>query len=185
VVHEFVTQTVNLRCMNGIQRARKLTVGVTKAKLGRDTQAGNEPGRLMRMTSRHLLVLKDLLAGFLVLAILLYTIQPRISRAQTPQAEADKPVPANSERRSTPELKLAIASEISSLKAANLTKADLKKIEQGTQTTKSESGFTKKQKIFLALWIVVMTGLVIVLIKHPCRAKDPKDCEPIDNGYSY
>ena len=122
---------------------------------------------------------KSLLALFLVVAVLLLVVQPRSGRAQT-QSGRTVAVPAESPTKPKTELKEYFASELRSMKTASLTPADLKQIQKNSQTPQPPPKFTKKQKIFLALWIICMTGLVIVLIKHPCKAKDPKDCEPIE-----
>ena len=84
------------------------------------------------------------------------------------------------------DLKSRFASELRDLKAGTLTTADIKKIQQNSQTPKDDSKFTEKQKIFLALFVVLMTGLVVVVIKHPCREKKPGDCDFIyQDPYPY
>ena len=63
------------------------------------------------------------------------------------------------------------------MKSRSLTSADLVRIEKNSQTPQPKSGFTNKQKIFIALFIVCLAGLVVVAIKHPCREKKPGDCD--------
>jgi hypothetical protein len=136
-------------------------------------------------------MLKSLLASFLAVTILILTIPPRAGRAQNHA----KPTPSNGEHIPAgslskpgpdPDLKSRFASELRDLKAGTLTSADVKKIQQNSQTPKDDSKFGRKQKIFLALFVVLMTGLVVVLIKHPCREKKPGDCDFIyDDPYAY
>ena len=123
----------------------------------------------------------------LIASLVLWTIQPGVSTAQLrtevrTEAEQTGSAPGRQPKR---DLKAAFTSEIGALKSASVTKAELSRIQTASQTATSSGKFGKRQKIFLALWIICMTGLVIVLIKHPCKAKDPKDCEPIDDSYSY
>jgi len=136
-------------------------------------------------------MLKSLLASFLIATILIFTIQPRAGRAQT-QVETFPPQGDNFPAGSQPmphsdrDLKSRFASELRDLKAGTLTSANVKKIQQNSQTPKDNSKFTRKQKIFLALFVVLMTGLVVVMIKHPCREKKPGDCDFIyDDSYAY
>lgn len=87
--------------------------------------------------------------------------------------------------RTKPDLKATFATEVSRIKAGTLTKADFERMRQTNQNPKPQSSFTNKQKIFLALFIVLMAGVVAVAIKHPCREKKPGDCDFIDNSSSY
>jgi hypothetical protein len=129
-------------------------------------------------------MLKSLLALFLVFAVLLFVVQPRSGRAQTRSQQAG-PSLSESPKKPKADLKEYFASELRSMKSASLTKADLKRIEKDSQTPKPKSDFSKKDKIFLALFVVLMTGLVIVLIKHPCKEKNPGDCEFIDDTTTF
>jgi hypothetical protein len=129
-------------------------------------------------------MLRQFLASFLVCAVTLLMVPPANNFAQTqPNAAGDQYLRDAQTR--TPDLKASFAAEMTRIKAGTLTKADLERIQGASQNPKPQSSFTKRQKIFLALWIVVMTGLVVVLIKHPCKAKDPKDCEFIDDGNQF
>jgi hypothetical protein len=131
---------------------------------------------------------KKTVSAFLVFAIALVTVVPQRVFAQTSAPLATSPVESNSsDQPATPsaDLRKSMAVEVAKVKAGPLTKADVKRIEkeqQGRQISNSaKPGFTRKQKIFLALWILVMTGVVWGAIKHAC--KDPKPC-PDTTDYS-
>lgn len=130
---------------------------------------------------------KSLLASYLVLAVLIFAIQPQIGRAQS-HSQPSPPVhaqPLDPQIDAKADLKRVFAPKVRQIREANLTGSDLKRIETDSQTPQPQNVFTRKQKLFLALWIVCMTGLIVVLIKHPCKAKDPRDCEFIDDSYQY
>lgn len=138
---------------------------------------------------------KKLVSSFLVFAIALVTVAPpRTSGQTTTQTLAPPATSANSNLSALPEkakfdLKTSLAAEMAKIKAGTLTEADAKRLEQDQQDQQAgdshKPSFTRKQKMFLALWIVVMTGLVVVLIKHGCKA--PKPCPEPDptQDYSY
>ena len=127
-------------------------------------------------------MLTKFIAYFLVCTVALLTVPTSNNFAQTQlNTEGDQYLREAQTKRTT-DLKRSFAAEVARIKAGTVTKADFERIQKASQNPKPQSSFTKRQKIFLALWIVVMTGLVVVLIKHPCKAKDPKDCQPIDDS---
>jgi len=136
------------------------------------------------MNSRH--TLRELLILALINSLVIWMIQPGVvGTAQTlTGSRQDIILRSSPARQPKADLKTAFASEIGGLKAAT-TKVDSSRIQTAGHVIQPSGTFTKRQKIFLALWIVCITGLVIVLIKHPCKAKDPKDCEPIDDTSSF
>ena len=117
-------------------------------------------------------MVKHHMAAFLVVAVLLFAIKPGTGRGQT----FLQPNAANE-----PGLRASFAAEMARIKSGALTKADFNRLEKQSQNPKPESTFPKRDKIFLAVWIIVMTALVIVLIKHPCKVKNPGDCEFVDD----
>ncbi|HXD34815.1 MAG TPA: hypothetical protein VN643_27090 [Pyrinomonadaceae bacterium] len=124
---------------------------------------------------------RKLLASFLMFALVILVFQPRNIRAQS---QPDRVMPENlrnSPAGKKPDLKEYFDSELRTMKTRQLTRADLVRIEKDSQTPKPKSDFSKKDKMFLALFIVLMTGLVIVLIKHPCKEKKPGDCEFVND----
>lgn len=129
-------------------------------------------------------MLKSLLALFLVFAVSLLLVQPRsvLGQAGTPARDSSfEKFAAGAQAKSRPELKEYFDSQLRSMKNRSLASADLVRIEKNSQMPKPKSAFTNKQKIFLALFIVCMAGLVAVAIKHPCREKKPGDCDFIDD----
>jgi hypothetical protein len=125
-------------------------------------------------------MVKSLLALLLVFAVSLFFVRPRsvLAQAQTPHSDssAEKPL-AESPAKPNADLKAVFDSELRTMKNRSLTSADLVRIEKDSQTPKPKSEFTNKQKILWTLFIVSMAGLVVVLIKHPCREKKPGDCD--------
>ena len=130
-------------------------------------------------------MLTKFIAYFLACAVALLTVPTANNFAQTPLSTEGDQYLRDAQFKRTADLKGSFAAEVARIKAGTLTKADFERIQNASQNPKPQSSFTKRQKIFLALWIVVMTGLVVVLIKHPCKAKDPKDCEPIDDSSQF
>jgi hypothetical protein len=112
------------------------------------------------------------------------TVPPARTFAQRqPNSVADQYV-RDTLTRQKPDLKATFNDEIAQIKAGTLTKAEAEKRQVNNQNPKKQS-FTNKQKIFLALWIVIMAGIVAVAIKHPCREKKPGDCDFVDDSSSY
>ena len=127
-------------------------------------------------------MLTKFIAYFLVCTVALLAVPTANNFAQTQlNTEGDQYL-REAQTTRTSDLKGSFAAEVAKIKAGTLTKADFERIQKASQNPKPQSSFHKREKIFLAVWIVVMTGLVVVLIKHPCKAKDPKDCEPIDDS---
>ncbi|HXM35252.1 MAG TPA: hypothetical protein VN920_08695, partial [Pyrinomonadaceae bacterium] len=120
-------------------------------------------------------------------AVALVTVAPptvfaqTLARPATSVIEPNLPAPpANSKS----DLKKSLAAEVAKVKGRPLTEADLKRLEKEQQDQESGSPpkarWTRRNTVFMTLWIVVMTGVVVVLIKHHCRA--PKPCAEIDSS---
>jgi hypothetical protein len=119
------------------------------------------------------------------LAMLVFTIQPRSVRAQARSQPDESEIFLDLDTTNTakPDLKAVFDKEIATLKSGTA-KTDFSPFNQAGQTSQNSGGkFGTKQKLFLGLWVVCMTAIVIVLIKHPCREKKPHDCDPIDDTY--
>ena len=129
-------------------------------------------------------MLTKLIASFLLCTVTLLTL-PTNNLAQNQQNAANDHYLRDVKTKQAPDLKASFAAEMARIKAGTLTRADIERSQNTGQNPKPPSSFTNKQKIFLALWIVVMTGLVVVIIKHPCREKKPGDCDFVDDSYSY
>jgi cobalamin biosynthesis Mg chelatase CobN len=131
---------------------------------------------------------KKLVSALLVFAVALVTVPTQRVFAQ--ESAANSTIESNSSTQpatSSSDLRTSMAAEIAKVKAGPLTKADIKRIEKEQQgqhyVNSAKPSFTRRQKIFLALWIVVMTGVVWGLIKHAC--KDPNPCpEPDPTDYN-
>ena len=136
------------------------------------------------MESRLRFSLQSLTAMAVALAILVFTTQPRSISAQALSQFDESEIFVDSTTTAKPDLKAIFDKEIATLKSGT-TKTDFNRFNPEGQTSQTSSGkFTRKQQIFLTLWIVCMTAIVIVAIKHPCREKKPHDCDPIED-YSY
>ena len=131
-------------------------------------------------------MLKKLISSFLFCAVGLVTVAPPTVFAQILAPPATSVIdpniptpPANSKS----DLRKGLAAEVALVKAGPLTEADLKRLEKEQQNQQSgaplKAGWTRRNTVFMTLRIVVMTGVVVVLIKHHCRA--PKPCPEIDN----
>jgi hypothetical protein len=130
-------------------------------------------------------MLRKFITYFLVCTVALLTVPTSNNFAQTQlNTEGDQYL-RDAQFKRTTDLKGSFATEVARIKAGTLTKADFERIQKASQNPKAQSSFSKREKIFLAVWIVVMTALVVVVIKHPCKAKDPKDCEPIDDSSQF
>ncbi|MCU1266282.1 MAG: hypothetical protein JWM21_2600 [Acidobacteria bacterium] len=127
-------------------------------------------------------MLKTSIACLLVWTVMLLALPTR-STAQT-RAEPAGALAVRETLTRKSDLKLTFAAEVERIRA-DTNKVNAERIRQASQNPKPPSSFSKKDKIFLALFIVVMTGLVVVLIKHPCRPKKPGDCEFIDDTTSF
>ena len=128
---------------------------------------------------------KAFIACLLICTVTLLSVPPAKTIAQTqPNSLADQYVRSTLTRQ-RPDLKATFNAEIAGIRAGTLTKAEAEKRQVNNQNQKKPSSFTNKQKIFLALWIVIMTGIVVVAIKHPCREKKPGDCDIIDDSSSF
>ena len=135
-------------------------------------------------------MLKKTIAPLLIGAVMLFTLPAKAMAQTVAQHKA-----AVSERslsvaplRPESNLRAVFAEEMSSMKTRNLTAADyrrIKKAQDDQQTQQAQkSGWTKGEKIGLAVFIVGMTVLIAVLIKYgvdnpaPFCADDPAapDC---------
>jgi hypothetical protein len=141
------------------------------------------------MGSRLRFTWQGAIATAVTLALLVFTIQPRNVRGQARVEQArveveieESEIFTDSATSAKPDLKSVFDKEIATLKSGT-TRTDFNRFSPTAQTQQSGGKFTRKQKLFLALWIVCMTALVIVAIKHPCREKRPHDCDPIDDTY--
>jgi hypothetical protein len=130
--------------------------------------------------------LNTMIGAILVMAVTTITVAPPAVFGQTLLAPAsstvDLNVPSAPESRK-PDLKKALAEAVANLKAGDSNAANLKR--PGTQQQNPHSSgstrpaFTRKEKIFLALFVVMMAGTVAALIKHGCKV--PHSCDQIDN----
>lgn len=135
-------------------------------------------------------MLKKPVCALLVFAIALVTVTPKVfaqtlvrpmTEPRTSLFDGDLP---NATAGPKSDLRKALAAEVARIKAGPVTEADHKRLEKARQSQQSgephEGKWTKKNTIFMALFVVCMTGLVIVLIKHAC--KEPKPCPEIDSS---
>lgn len=127
-------------------------------------------------------MLTKLIASFVICTVTLLTV-PTNNFAQSQQNASSDQYLRDARTKRTTDLKSSFAAEMARIKAGTLTKADIERSQTPSQNPKPPSSFGTKQKLFLALWIVVMTGLVVVIIKHPCREKKPGDCDFVDDSY--
>jgi len=125
------------------------------------------------------------IACLLVCTVTLMTVPPAKTFAQTQTNSGADQYLFGPLTRPRPDLKATFAAEVASIKAGTLTKADFERIQQPSQNPKPQPTFTRRQKICLALFIVIMAGVVAVAIKHPCREKKPGDCDFVDESSSY
>ena len=136
-------------------------------------------------------MLKKPICALLVFAIALVAVSPPKVFAQnlvqpmepgTSLFDGDLP---NSTAGPKSDLRKALAAEVARIKAGPVTEADHKRLEKARQNQQSgepkEGKWTKKNTIFMTLFVVCMTGLVIVLIKHACKDTPAKPCPEIDN----
>lgn len=128
-------------------------------------------------------MLTKFIASFLVCTVTLLTV-PTNNVAQSQQNAASDHL-RDVQAKQSPDLKTSFAAELARIKAGTLTRADIERIRTTNQNPQDPSKFTRKQKLFLALFIVLMAGVVVVAIKHPCREKKPGDCDFVDDSYSY
>lgn len=126
-----------------------------------------------------------LIACLLVFTVTLMTMPPGRTLAQTQTKSTDEQYLFEPLTTRKPDLKATFAAEVAQLRAGTITKAEFARIQQTNQSQNPQSKFTKRQKIFLALFIVIMAGVVVVAIKHPCREKKPGDCDFVDDSSSY
>src|SRR5258708_9378799 len=123
----------------------------------------------------------------LIFALALATVAPPRVFAQTQQTPATLFAVPSTGTTTKPDLKESLAAAVAKIRTGPLTAADIKRIEQQQQNQQSpKSGWSRKQKMFLALWIVVMTGFVVVLIKHHCRDRNhPEGAPAVDKRTDY
>ena len=92
-----------------------------------------------------------------------------------------EPIPAAPTATPKSDLRTLLAAEMSKIKDGRMSDADIKRLDQQQSRNQQshKSGWTRKNTIFMTLWVVVITGLVVVAIKHRCKA--PKPCPEIDS----
>jgi len=138
-------------------------------------------------------MLKKLISALLVWAVALLTVTPPSVSAQTLKrslaqsgTELIEPNPKPPAPKPKPELRKSFAAEMAGIKAGTLSDADLQRLEKEQQDQQSSkpSGakWTRRNTIFMTLFVVVLTGVVWVAIKHRCRDSAAKPCPEIDNS---
>jgi hypothetical protein len=129
-------------------------------------------------------MLKKSISTLLVFAVALVTVAPPrvfgqtitqpLAQPATSVIEPNLPAPPATPK---PDLRKSLAAEVTKINTGPLTEADLKRLEREQQGQPSgappKSEWTRKNTIFLTLFIVVMTGVVWVAIKHRCKAPNP------------
>ena len=130
-------------------------------------------------------MLKKPISALLVIVVALVTVGPPKVFAQTlaqPATSVIEPTSPAPPAKSKSDLRKSLAAEVARIKAGPLTEADFRRLEKERQAQQSgvphQKSWTRKNTIFMALFVVMMTGVVVVLIKHACRA--PKPCPEID-----
>jgi hypothetical protein len=133
------------------------------------------------------------IASLLICTVTLLGVVPSRAVAQTSGQSklAISEQSLNDEQaRPTPDLKAVFAEKMADIKAGSLAEANLKRIKKGEMYpqsgTKSNSGLSKKEKIFLVVFLVALTGLAIVAAVNrdenspPICADEPRDinCTP-------
>lgn len=132
-------------------------------------------------------MLRKLISALLVIVVTLVTVGSPKVFAQTlplPATSVIEPTLPVPPAKAESELRKSVAAEVTKIKVGPLTEADFKRLEKERQAQQSgapaKSGWTRKNTIFMTLFVVLMTGVVIVTIKHHCRAPNP--CPEIDSS---
>lgn len=125
------------------------------------------------------------IACLLICTVTLLTVRPSRTIAQTQPGSAADQYVRDTLTRQKPDLKAIFNNEVTRIKAGTLTKAEAEKRQVNNQNQKGQSSFTNKQKVFFALFVVIMAGIVVVAIKHPCREKKPGDCDFVDDSSTF
>ena len=121
---------------------------------------------------------KTPISSLLIFAVALMTLPTGRVFAQAPLNTASetylRDVPARK-----PDLKASFAKQLTLVREAKLKAADFDRMASQNQQQQQQPkpSFSRKEKIFLALWVVVMAGLVAVLIKHGCKGENK--CEDL------
>lgn len=118
-------------------------------------------------------MLKKIIAPLLIGTTMLFTLGPSKTFAQTPsQPKAVEGEHTLSDMQVKPEtdLKAGFARELANVKNRTLTAADYERIEKKRQAQASQQtpkkGWSKRDKIFLAAFIIGTTALVTALLIH-------------------
>jgi len=126
-------------------------------------------------------MLKKQIASLLVCTVTLLTVSPTKASAQTlaqSSAAHTEPIFGAAPAIPKPALKTSLAGEIAKLKAHTLTAADARRIEKERQDPqsgpKAKEGWSRRDKIFLVVFIVGTAALVGLLI---AKGKVPQDCD--------
>lgn len=136
--------------------------------------AGRFVGRLVAQ------LMTKIIASLLIVTVTLL-IMPRTNLAQTQQDTAGEQYLHDLKKTEKPDLRVTFSAEMTRIKTGTLdAKAITRNDSQSQQQRKPE--FSKKDKIFLALFIVLTAGLVAVLIKHGCKGENKCD-DIIFNDY--
>ena len=126
-------------------------------------------------------LMTKIIASLLIVTVTLL-IMPRTNLAQTQQNTAGEQYLRDPKKKEKPDLKATFSAEMTRIKTGALNaEAITRNDSQSQQQQKPE--FSKKDKIFLALFIVLTAGLVAVLIKHACKGENK--CEDIDFNTDY
>lgn len=127
---------------------------------------------------------KKLLAASLICAVALVTVAPPKTLAQT----TGQPVVVRTEQNVSvaraklkPDLKALFAEEVAKNKSGTLTEADIERLEKArlAQTVaQPSSGFSKKEKVLLVVFLVVITAVAIVLVHNGVEPRPLCEEEP-------
>jgi len=121
-------------------------------------------------------MLKKPISSLLIFAVALMTLPTARGFAQTPLNAAGETYLREMPAPKT-DLKASFAKQLTSVREGKLKAADFDRMASQNQQQQPKTSFSRKEKIFLALWVVVMAGLVAVLIKHGCKGENK--CEDL------
>ena len=122
-------------------------------------------------------MLKKSIARLLICAVMLLTLGPSKVYSQTlsqPKAAESERALSSAQVKTRTGLKMIFAKELLKARASASSSVDYKRYaEQQQQPQGSKGGWSKKDKIFLAVFIVGMTALVTVLLIHGIDTSSP------------